>query len=76
MVTSDKMDKTISILIERRVRHPLYDKVIRKFTKVMVHDEENLAKEGDKVEIAETRPLSKKKRWMLVRVVEAKEKIE
>lgn len=68
-VVSDKMDKTIVVLIERRVRHPLYGKEIRLTHKVHVHDEENKAKTGDVVRVMETRPLSKLKRWRLVDVI-------
>ena len=68
-VESAKMDKTIVVRLERRVRHPLYGKVIRKSTKVYAHDENNQAKEGDVVRVMETRPLSKLKTWRLVDVV-------
>ena len=70
-VTSDKMDKTITVSVERRIQHPLYGKFIKRHTKFTAHDEENVCKEGDLVRIMETRPLSKKKRWRLVEVVEA-----
>ena len=70
VVTSDKMDKTIVVAIEDNVMHPLYKKIIKRTVKFKAHDEENAAHEGDKVEIMETRPLSKDKRWRLVRVVE------
>ncbi len=69
-VVSDKMDKTIVVAIEDNVMHPLYKKIIKRTVKFKAHDEENAAHEGDKVEIMETRPLSKDKRWRLVRVVE------
>lgn len=69
-VLSDKMDKTISVQIYRTVTHPKYKKLIRKTTVFKAHDETNKAKEGDKVRIYETRPLSKNKRWMLAEVVE------
>ena len=69
-VVSDKMDKTIVVAIEDNVMHPLYKKIIKRTVKFKAHDEENPAHEGDKVEIMETRPLSKDKRWRLVRVVE------
>ena len=69
-VVSDKMDKTIVVAIEDNVMHPLYKKIIKRTVKFKAHDEENAAHEGDKVEIMETRPLSKNKRWRLVRVVE------
>ena len=68
-VVSDKADKTIVVLIERRVRHPLYGKEIRVAKKVHVHDEENQAKLGDVVRIMETRPLSRLKRWRLVEIL-------
>lgn len=70
-VSSDKMDKTIVVTIDRLVKHPLYKKYIRRRKKLYVHDEQNTAGIGDTVEVAEiTRPLSKLKRWRLVRVVE------
>ncbi|MDA3877091.1 MAG: 30S ribosomal protein S17 [Halothiobacillus sp.] len=69
-VTSDKMDKSITVAIERRVKHPLYGKFITKTTKLHVHDEENASRIGDHVEIRETRPISKTKSWMLVRVID------
>ena len=69
-VVSNKMDKTIVVAIEDNVMHPLYKKIIKRTVKFKAHDEENAAHEGDKVEIMETRPLSKDKRWRLVRVVE------
>ena len=65
-VTSDKMDKTITVLVERRVIHPLYKKFIRLSKKYAAHDELNLCKEGDLVRIEECRPISKRKTWMLV----------
>ena len=70
-VVSDKMEKTIVVEIERRSKHPLYGKTVKSTKKYKAHDEENVAKIGDKVLIAETRPLSKQKRWRLVEVVEA-----
>jgi small subunit ribosomal protein S17 len=69
-VTSDKMDKTITVKIERQVKHPLYGKFIKRSTKVHAHDENNECKIGDTVTVAESRPLSKSKSWMLVEVVE------
>lgn len=69
-VTSDKMDKTITVLVEDRVKHPLYGKVMRRSHKVKAHDEQNTAKIGDLVLIAETRPLSATKRWRLVEILE------
>ena len=68
-VQSAKMDKTIVVVLERRVRHPLYGKVIKKSSKVYAHDENNQAKEGDVVRVMETRPLSKTKNWRLLEVV-------
>src|ERR1700759_2938082 len=65
-VTSDKMDKTITVLVERRVMHPLYKKFIRRSKKYAAHDENNLCKEGDAVRIEEGRPISKRKTWLLV----------
>jgi small subunit ribosomal protein S17 len=69
-VVSDKMDKTIVVEVEDRVKHPLYGKVIRRSTKIKAHDENNTAGIGDLVLIHETRPLSATKRWRLVEVVE------
>ena len=69
-VTSDKMDKTIVVEVEDRVKHPLYGKVIRRTSKVKAHDELNTAGIGDLVLITETRPLSSTKRWRLVEIVE------
>ncbi|GAB4292383.1 MAG: 30S ribosomal protein S17 [Pseudomonadota bacterium] len=69
-VTSDKMDKTITVLIERRVKHPIYGKYVKRSTKLHAHDEHNECKEGDVVTIEECRPLSKSKAWRLVKVVE------
>lgn len=69
-VISDKMDKSIVVAIERKVKHPLYGKFIKRTTKLHVHDENNECGIGDTVEIKECRPLSKTKSWMLVRIVE------
>ena len=69
-VTSDKMEKTIVVKVEDRVKHPLYGKVIRRTSKVKAHDEANTAGIGDLVVISETRPLSATKRWRLVEVLE------
>ena len=69
-VVSDKMQKTVVVAIERRVPHPVYGKMVTRTRKVKAHDEENTAKAGDLVRIAETRPLSKDKRWRLVEIVE------
>ena len=69
VVISDKMDKTITVQVERVSRHPVYNRSIRKSTKFKAHDETNDAKRGDVVRIQETRPLSKTKRWRLLEVV-------
>jgi small subunit ribosomal protein S17 len=69
-VVSNKMDKTIAVSMERLVKHPLYGKYIRRTTKVLAHDENNEAKEGDLVAIKPCRPMSRRKAWLLVRVVE------
>ena len=74
-VVSDKMDKSITVLIERLVRHPLYGKQLRGSTKIKAHDEDNVCQQGDLVRIKETRPISKTKSWTLVEVVEKVEKI-
>ncbi len=68
-VISDKMDKSVVVGIERRVKHPLYGKIIKKTTKLHVHDEENSSKEGDVVLIKQCKPISKTKSWTLVEVV-------
>jgi small subunit ribosomal protein S17 len=68
-VTSDKMDKTITVEVNRRVKHPLYEKFINRRTRVHAHDENNDAKVGDIVQVTETRPLSKQKRFRLTKVV-------
>ena len=70
IVTSDKMDKSITISVERKLQHPIYGKYVKKTNKFMAHDENNEANIGDKVRIMETRPLSKNKRWRLVEIVE------
>jgi small subunit ribosomal protein S17 len=69
-VVSDKMDKTITVMIERRVKHPVYGKIISRSTKIKAHDEDNVCRTGDLVTIKETRPLSRTKSWTLVEVVE------
>jgi small subunit ribosomal protein S17 len=69
-VVSDKMEKTIVVAVETKVRHPLYGKTVNRTTKFKVHDEKNEAKVNDRVSIMETRPLSKDKRWRLVEIVE------
>jgi len=70
LVVSDKMQKTVVVAIERRVPHPVYSKMVTRTRRVKAHDEENTAKTGDTVRIAETRPLSKDKRWRVVEIVE------
>ena len=70
LVTSNKMDKTITVAVERKVKHPIYGKFVKKTTKFHAHDEKNECTIGDTVRIMETRPLSKTKRWRLVEVVE------
>jgi small subunit ribosomal protein S17 len=70
LVVSDKMDKTIVVELEDRVKHPLYAKVIRRTSKVKAHDEANTAGVGDRVRLMETRPLSATKRWRLVEILE------
>lgn len=69
-VISDKMQKTITVAVEDHVRHPLYNKIVKKIYKLKAHDENNEAKLGDTVKVVETRPLSKDKRWRLVEIVE------
>jgi len=70
VVSSDKMDKSRVIQVQRNIKHPLYKKYVRKTSKFMVHDENNDSHTGDVVKIMETRPLSKRKRWRLVQVLE------
>lgn len=70
LVVSNKMDKSITVAIERRMKHPKYGKYVKKTSKLMAHDESNSAGEGDTVRIVETRPLSKNKCWRLVEIVE------
>jgi len=69
-VVSDKMDKTVSVAIERTIKHPVYGKYIRRTSKVMAHDAANECKPGDRVAIAECKPISKNKSWAVVNVVE------
>ena len=69
-VVSNKMDKSVSVLIERQIKHALYGKYIKRSTKVLAHDEENNCGEGDKVVIAECRPLSKSKSWRVIEILE------
>ena len=69
-VVSNKMDKTIVVAIQDNVKHPLYTKIIKRTIRLKAHDEQNICNIGDRVEIMETRPLSKDKRWRLVEVIE------
>jgi len=71
VVVSDKMDKTITVLIERKEKHPIYGKYIKRSSKIHAHDEDNSFKMGDKVKITETRPYSKTKSWKVVGLVNA-----
>ena len=70
VVASNKMEKSITVVIERKVKHPKYGKFVKKTSKLVAHDEKNECKEGDTVRIMETRPLSKRKNWRLVEIVE------
>ncbi len=70
IVVSNKMDKSINVLVERKVKHPKYGKFVKRSTKFMAHDEKNDCGIGDTVRIMETRPLSKNKRWRLVEIIE------
>ena len=70
VVTSNKMEKSIVVMVERKVKHPLYEKFVKKSNKLVAHDGENTCNEGDKVKIMETRPLSKNKKWRLVEILE------
>jgi small subunit ribosomal protein S17 len=70
VVVSAKMDKSITVVIKRKVKHPIYGKFINKSKKLMAHDEENTCNVGDTVRISETRPLSKNKTWRLVEIIE------
>lgn len=72
IVSSSAMDKTITVVVENRKRHPMYNKILTSTKKLKAHDENNEAGEGDLVEIMETRPLSATKRWRLVRIIEKK----
>jgi len=69
-IVSNKMDKSVTVMIERQIKHPLYGKYIKRSTKVRAHDEENSCNEGDKVIIAECRPLSKSKSWRVIEILE------
>lgn len=71
VVVSDKMDKTVVVRVDRLVKHPLYNKYIKRSVKYKVHDEQNSCKAGDKVQIVECRPLSKDKRWALRQILES-----
>ena len=73
VVVSDKMDKTVVVLIENNIRHKLYNRTIKKSKRFKAHDEENRCKVGDRVKIMETRPLSKEKRWRVVEILERTE---
>ncbi len=70
VVVSDKMDKSIVVLVERKMKHPIYGKFLKRSTKFMAHDEKNDSHIGDRVRIMETRPLSKNKCWRLVEIIE------
>ncbi len=70
LVVSNKMDKSIVVAVQRQIKHPIYGKFIKQTTKLMAHDENNDAGEGDTVRIMETRPLSKNKRWRLIEIIE------
>ena len=72
-VTSDKMDKTVLVSVETSVRHPIYGKIVKRTYKLKAHDEENSCKQGDRVKVMETRPLSKDKRWRVVEIIEKAE---
>ena len=74
-VVSDKMDKTITVLVERKEKHPIYGKFVKRSTKLHAHDEKNECQEGDLVTVAETRPYSKSKTWALVRIEERAAKV-
>ncbi len=75
-VVSDKMDKTVTVLVETLVKHPLYGKYIKRRKKYMAHDENNECKIGDKVLIEETRPLSRRKRWRVRKIIERGKRLE
>ena len=72
-VTSNKMDKTVVVSVEKSVRHKVYNKIVKRTYKLKAHDEENACKVGDKVKVMETRPLSKDKRWRVVEIMEKAE---
>jgi len=71
VVTSDKMDQTVTVMIERKIKHPLYKKYIKKSTKIHAHDPDNKCQQGDFVKIAECRPISKTKSWKVVEIVDS-----
>ena len=71
VVTSDKMNQTVTVMIERKIKHPLYGKYIKKSTKIHAHDPDNKCQQGDVVKIAECRPISKTKSWKVVEIVES-----
>lgn len=75
-VVSDKMDKTVVVAVETLVRHPLYQRTIRRTRKFKAHDEQNACRTGDRVRIMETRPLSKEKRWRVVEIIERSKEVE
>jgi len=70
LIASNKMDKTITVVVERKIKHPIYGKFMKKSKKFMAHDEKNEGQPGDLVKITEARPLSKRKRWRLVEIIE------
>jgi small subunit ribosomal protein S17 len=70
VVTSNRMDKSIVVMVKRKVKHPIYGKFVNKSSKFMAHDEENTANQGDTVKISETRPMSKNKKWRLIEIIE------
>ena len=70
VVVSDKMDKTVVIAVEQRIKHPLYKKIVKRTKKLKVHDEKNECGVGDKIEVMETKPISKEKNWRLVTILE------
>ena len=69
-VVSNKMDKTVSVAVERRIKHPMYGKYVRRTSKILAHDAGNECREGDRVAISECRPISKRKAWTVVEVIE------
>jgi small subunit ribosomal protein S17 len=75
VIVSDRMDKSVVVAVERQVRDPLYGKIIRRTSKFLAHDDANEAKVGDRVTIVETRPISRRKRWVVTRIVEKAKQI-